>query len=185
MVITGIIMRKVPWNSTAGNAGKFTAVFAVATLLFLLLTAGCTSSQPAPEPVTTLPATTVQTTITTLTVVPTPTTESPDVVADRAFVLAADACYNQTPAITNLSTRITFATCMENTPLPQGNCAVNYRYYVLKATNEDTTTAGYTRETNVNRLAREAYLRGEGYDGVGLQYAPCGNATLIPTSFFT
>ena len=61
----------------------------------------------------------------------------------------------------------------------------NYRYYVLKATNEDTTSAGFARETEIDRLARQAYLRGEGYDGVRLEYAPCGNATRIPTSIFT
>ena len=73
---------------------------------------------------------------------------------------------------------------MKDTPLPLGNCALNYRYYVLKYTNEDATTAGFARETENSRLAREAYFRGEGYDSVRLEYVPCGNATLIRTSFY-
>jgi hypothetical protein len=73
---------------------------------------------------------------------------------------------------------------MKDIPLPPGNCAQNYRYYVLRATNEDATTAGFAREMEVNRLAREAFRRGEGYDGVSLEYVPCGNRTLIPTSFY-
>jgi len=170
-------------NRTAHDAGKYIAsVFAVAALVFLLLAAGCTS-KPAAEPVMTAPATTVQTTVTTMTVVPTPTA-LPTPTPDEKFVVAADACYNSTPAITDLTTHLAFATCMKNTPLPTGNCAQNYRYYVLKSTNEDATTAGFARETTTARLAREAFLRGEGYDGVRLEYVPCGNATLIMTSFY-
>jgi hypothetical protein len=100
------------------------------------------------------------------------------------FVNAADACYNSTPVVTNISTHLEFATCMKNTPLPSGNCAQNFRYYVLKSTNEDSTTAGFARQTTTARLAHEAFLRGEGYDGVNLKYVPCGNATLITTSFY-
>jgi hypothetical protein len=104
--------------------------------------------------------------------------------ADKAFADAADLCYQATPAVTNTTEHLAFATCMKNTPLPAGNCARNYRYYVLKATNEDMNTAGFARETNTAKLAREAFLRGEGYDGVSLQYVPCGDATVIRTSFY-
>jgi hypothetical protein len=177
-------MKKEPMESKAHRAGTYMAsVFAVAALIFLLLLAGCTG-KPAAEPVTTAPPATVQTPVITQTAVPTPTTESPDVLADRAFAKAADACYNQTPVITNLSERLTFATCMKDIPRPPGNCAQNYRYYVLKATNEDTSSAGYAREKEINHLAREAFLRGEGYDAIRQEYAPCGNATKIPTSFY-
>jgi hypothetical protein len=178
-------MKKGPMKSTAHNAGEYLAsVFTVAALVFLLLMAGCTS-KPAAEPITTTPATTIQTTVTTImTVVPTTVEEWSSSTADRAFVDAADICYKNTPVITNLSTHLAFATCMKDTPLPSGNCALNYRYYVLKYTNEDTTTAGFARETSNARLAREAYLRGEGYDGVRQEYVPCGNSTLIRTSFY-
>ena len=177
-------MKKGPMKSTAHNAGEYLAsVFTVAALVFLLIMAGCTG-KPAAEPVTTTPATTIQTTATTMTVVPSPTEVLPDTTADKKFADAADACFNKTPVITNLSTKLAFATCMKDTPLPLGNCALNYRYYVLKYTNEDATTAGFARETENSRLAREAYLRGEGYDGVRLEYVPCGNATLIRTSFY-
>jgi hypothetical protein len=177
-------MKKGPMKSTAYNAGEYLAtVFTVAALVFLLLMAGCTS-KPTAEPVATTPVTTIQTTMTTMTVVPTVVEVLPDAAAaDKKFVAAADTCYNKTPVITNLSTKLAFSTCMKDTPLPLGNCALNYRYYVLKYTNEDATTAGFARQTENSRLAREAYFRGEGYDSVRLEYVPCGNATLIRTSF--
>ena len=175
-------MKKGPMESTTQNAGKYPAtVFAVAALVFLLLIAGCTTQQAA-VPVTTPPATTIQTAVTTMTTVPTPTAALPD--PDKTFTDAADICYQKTPVITNLSTHLEFATCMKNTTLPSGNCAQNFRYYVLKSTNEDASTAGFARETNTARLAREAFLRGEGYDGIRQEYVPCGNATLITTSFY-
>jgi hypothetical protein len=175
-------MKKGPMESTTQNAGKYPAtVFAVAALVFLLLIAGCTT-QPAPVPVTTAPPTTVQTPVVTMTAVPTPTAVLPN--PDKAFTDAADICYQKTPVITNLTTHLEFATCMKNTTLPAGNCAQNFRYYVLKSTNEDASTAGFARETNTARLAREAFLRGEGYDNIRQEYVPCGNATLITTSFY-
>ena len=98
-------MKKGPMKSTAHNAGGYLAsVFTVAALVFLLLMAGCTS-KPAAEPVTTTPVTTIQTTVTTMTVVPTATEVLPDPTADKKFADAADACYNKTPVITNLSTQ--------------------------------------------------------------------------------
>jgi hypothetical protein len=179
-------MKKVPLESTTHNGGECLApILAITALVFLLLMAGCTT-RPAAEPVATPPATTVQTAAATtlMTVVPTATEESASTIADRAFADAADACYQKTPVITNISTHLEFATCMKDTPLPSGNCARNYRYYVLKSTNEDANSAGFARETTTARLAREAFLRGEGYDGIRLEYVPCGNATLIKTSFY-
>jgi hypothetical protein len=178
-------MKKGTMNSRAtGAVTSIAPVLAIAALLFLILAAGCTTSTPAPAPVTTPPVTTVPTTVATPTTVPTPSTEQLNAIADKAFADAADACFNSTPVITDLLTRQGFATCIKDIPLPPGNCAQNYRYYLLKYTNEDFSTAGYARETANNLLAREAYLRGEGYDGVGQEYAPCGNSTLIPTSFY-
>jgi hypothetical protein len=178
-------MKQRSMNSTARGAYP-AAVFAVAALVFLLLAAGCTG-KPAAEPVATTPAMTVPTPAPTpvMTAVPVATQELRDTTADRMFAAAADACYEKTPVITNLTTHLAFATCMKDTPLPSGNCAQNFRYYVLKATNADPTTAGFAREMTTARLAREAYLRGEGYDGTRLEYVPCGgNATLIRTSFY-
>lgn len=179
-------MKKIPMESTTQNGDERLApVLAIAALVFLLLIAGCTT-QPAAEPVAIPPATTVQTTAATtlMTVVPPATEELASSVADRAFADAADTCYRKTPVITNISTHLEFATCMKDTPVPSGNCARNYRYYVLKATNEDANSAGFARETNTARLAREAFLRGEGYDGIRQEYVPCGNATLIATTFY-
>jgi hypothetical protein len=177
-------MKKGSITSTTRIPGTSPAsVFAIAALVFLLLAAGCTTGKPAATPVPTVPPTTVETTA--ITVIPTPTTEAPDVIADRAFAAAADICYQNTPVITNLTTHLAFATCMKDTPLPPGNCAQNYRYYVLKYTNEDASTAGFARETNNVHLARDAFLRNEGYDGVRLEYVPCGgNATVIKSSFY-
>ncbi|WP_292350029.1 hypothetical protein [Methanoregula sp. PtaU1.Bin006] len=171
-------------ESTAYYPGTYLAsILAIAALAFLLIVAGCTTTQPAPTPVPTAPPTTVQTPVATPTPLPSPT-EDPDARADRVFAAAADACFEKTPVITNTTTHLEFATCMKNTPLPPGNCARNYRYYVLKATNEDMNTAGFARETNTARLAREAYRRGEGYDGVRQEYVPCGEATLIRSSIY-
>jgi hypothetical protein len=178
-------MKKSTLNSPAPGAGiSFVSALTIAALVFLLLAAGCTTSKPAPAPVTTIPVTTIQTTVPT----PAPVATTPpgwdDAMKDKAFTDAADACMNSTPVIANITTHLAFATCMKNTPLPSGNCALNYRYYVLKYTNEDTTTAGFARQTKNALLAHDAYLRGEGYDGVSQQYVPCGNATRIPTSFY-
>jgi hypothetical protein len=161
-----------------------TPVFAIAALVFLLIIAGCTTSKPVAEPVVSTPAMTVQTTATTMTVVPVTTAVSTTVTDDKLFTAAAEACYNRTPVITDLNTHLAFATCMKDTPLPSGNCAQNFRYYVLKSTNEDATTAGFARESTTARSAREAFLRGEGYDGIRQEYVPCGNATQIATSFY-
>jgi hypothetical protein len=169
-------MKKRAINSTL-------PVLAITALVFLLLIAGCTTSKPVAEPVVSTSAMTVQTTVTTMTVVPTTTTVSTTMTDDKLFAAAAEICYNNTPVISDLNTHLAFATCMKDTPLPSGNCAVNFRYYVLKSTNEDATTAGFARETSTARSAREAFLRGEGYDGIRQEYVPCGNATLIATSF--
>jgi len=177
-------MKNKPMESTAYYPGKHPApILAIAALAFLLIVAGCTTTQPAPTPVPTTPPMAMPTPEIISTPLP-PPTEDPEAMADRVFAAAADACFEKTPVITNTTTHLEFATCMKNTPLPPGNCARNYRYYVLKATNEDMNTAGFARETNTARLAREAYRRGEGYDGVRLEYVPCGEATLIKTSIY-
>ena len=153
--------------------------------MFVLLAAGCTTSPPAPAPTTTMPVTTVQTMVTTPTVIPATTIGLNETAIDKAFTDAAEACYQKTPVIANISTQLEFAACMGDTPLPLGNCARNFRYYVLKYTNEDPTTAGFAREMENFRTARAAYLRGEGFDGASQKYVPCGNATLIRTSILS
>jgi hypothetical protein len=178
-------MKKRTLNSPAPGAGiSFVSALTIAALVILLLAAGCTTTKPAPVPVTTIPVTTIQTTVPTPTPLPTTLPGWDEAAKDKAFTDAADACMNSTPVIDNISSHLVFATCMKNTPLPSGNCALNYRYYVLKYTNEDLTTAGFARQTKNAQLARDAYLRVEGYDGVSQKYVPCGNATLIPTSFY-
>lgn len=177
-------MKKQPMESTPYYSGThLVSILAIATLAILIIVAGCTTAKPAPTPVPTAPPTTVETPVITHTPLPAPT-EDPANIADREFAAAADACYEKTPVISNTTTHLEFATCMKNTPLPPGNCARNYRYYVLKATNEDMNTAGFARETNTARLAREAYRRGEGYDGLRQEYVPCGDATLIKSSIY-
>lgn len=186
---TGINMKKEPMTRTTPAVKKCLAsVLAVAALVFLILAAGCTTGRPAPAPATTIPVTTAQVpvtaAVTTPAITPAVMTPDPDAV-DKAFADAAEICYGKTPVITNITTQLEFATCMGNTPLPLGNCARNFRYYALKHTNEDSSSAGFVRETENLRLAREAFLRGEGFDGVRQEYVPCGNATLIRTSILT
>ncbi len=178
-----IIMKRRSMNTPVRSAGRYLVpALAAAALVLLLLVAGCTTTTPTPTPTSPTPTPAPTTIVTT---VPTTVEVTPDEAAmDKAFADAADACYRATPVITNITTHLAFATCMADTPLPMGNCARNYRYYVLKNTNEDPTSAGFARETTNSRLAREAYLRGEGWDGASLQYVKCGNATLIQTSIY-
>jgi hypothetical protein len=93
--------------------------------------------------------------------------------ADKAFVDAADVCFNKTPVISDITTHIAFVTCMKSTPLPAGACARNYRSNALKYTNDDDTTSGYARETHNTHLAREAYTKGFAYDAPSQQFVPC------------
>lgn len=177
-------MKKERMESTAYIPGTYPApLLAIAALGILILAAGCMTTQQPVTPAPTLPPTIAETPFITSTPLP-PPTEDPAALADTAFAEAAERCYQKTPVITNTTEHLEFATCMKNTPLPAGNCARNFRYYVLKATNEDMNTAGFARETNTARLAREAFLRGDGYDGVRQEYVPCGDATVIRTSFY-
>ncbi len=85
-------------------------------------------------------------------------------IADKAFVDAAEACTAATPVISDVTTRLAFTTCMQNTPDPKGVCAVNYKYNILKATKDDDTSAGYSRQNKRIPLIRDAYSRNLSYN---------------------
>jgi hypothetical protein len=93
-------------------------------------------------------------------------TPEPDraAIADKAFVDATEVCIAATPVISNVTTQLAFSTCMQNTPDPKGVCAVKYKYNILKATKDDATSAGYSRENKRIPLVREAYSRNMSYN---------------------
>ena len=130
---------------------------------------GCTSTNPPPvAPVESTPAVTYTpaptpalTTIPTSAPAPVPDTAA---IADKAFVDAAEACIAATPVISDVTTQLTFTTCMQNAPDPKGVCAVKYKYNVLKATKDDATSAGYSRENKRIPLVRDAYTRNLSYN---------------------
>jgi PBP1b-binding outer membrane lipoprotein LpoB len=150
---------------------KGSSVFIVimAVVVMMVALSGCTSTNDPPvAQVTSTPAVTFTTAPTpALTTMPTPVpTPVPDTaaIADKAFVDAAEACIAATPVISNVTTQLAFTTCVQNTPDPKGVCAVKYKYNVLKATKDDATTAGYSRENKRIPLVREAYSRNMSYN---------------------
>jgi hypothetical protein len=150
---------------------KGSSVFIVIMAVVVLMTAlsGCTSANnppvvqvqstpavtytPAPTPVVTVMPTSVPS--------PQPDTAA---IADKAFARAADACIAATPVISDVTTQLAFTTCLQNAPDPKGVCAVNYQYNILKATKDDVTSAGYSRENKRIPLIRDAYTRGLSYN---------------------
>jgi hypothetical protein len=150
---------------------KSSSVFVVIMAVVILMAAlsGCTSSSSPPAvPVAATPAVTSTpapaTVVTTMqTTVP---TAEPDMeaIVDKEFVDATEACYSATPVISSVSTQIAFVTCMQNTPLPKGLCAVNYRNNILNYMKDDDTTAGYSRMNTRIKLAREAYSKDLSYN---------------------
>jgi hypothetical protein len=150
---------------------KGSSVFLVIMAVVILMTAlsGCTSTNNPPVvQVESTPAVTY-------TPVPTPAftamptsapTPQPDTaaIADKAFARAADACISATPVISDVTTQLAFTTCLQNAPYPEGVCAVNYKYNILKATKDDITSAGYSRENKRIPLIRDAYSRSLSYN---------------------
>jgi len=129
----------------------------VLLLVAVLLTAGCTDEN---KNVAVIPAVTVtQTPILPVSIVPT-VTEKPiqDTTDDRNFLDAVDLCYNNTPVINTTKTNMEFTICMQHTPIPTGFCAKQFRSEILKyTTKDDSTTAGFTRETYNMHVARARF----------------------------
>jgi len=129
----------------------------VLLLVTVLLTAGCTNEN---KNVAVTPAVTVtQTPILPVSIVPTltekPIQENTD---DRNFVDAVELCYNNTPVIIDIKTNLAFTICMQHTPIPTGECAKHFRSDILTyATKDDSTTAGFKRETHNMQAARAAF----------------------------
>ena len=130
----------------------------VLLLVAVLLTAGCTNEN---KNVAVTPAVIVtQTPILPVSIVPT-LTETPlqDTTDDRNFVDAVEICYNNTPVITDTKTNLEFTICMQHTPIPTGKCAQQFRSDILKyATKDDSTTAGFNRETHNMQVARAIFF---------------------------
>ncbi len=150
---------------------KGSSVFIVimAAIVLMVAISGCTSTNNPPvTPVTSTPAVTYTpaptpalTTMPTSAPAPTPDTAA---IADKAFADAADACTAATPLISDVTTQLAFTTCLQNAPDPKGVCAVNYKFNILKATKDDATSAGYSRENKRILLVRDAYNRDMSYN---------------------
>ena len=141
----------------------------MAAIILMVALSGCTSTNPPPAaPVESTPAVTYTPAPTpALTTIPTSTpAPKPDTVAiaDKAFVDAAEACIAATPVISDVTTQLTFTTCMQNAPDPKGVCAAKYKFNILKATKDDATSAGYSRENKRIPLVRDAYTRNLSYN---------------------
>jgi hypothetical protein len=164
---------------------KGTSIFMVIMAVVVLMVAlsGCTSTNNPPVApvestmaVTYTPAPTpVLTTMPTSTPAPTPDTAA---IADKAFADAADACIAATPVISNVTTQLAFTTCLQDAPDPKGVCAVNYKYNILKATKDDATSAGYSRENKRIPLVRDAYRRNLSYNTMTDTVGACSQQRL-------
>ena len=133
-------------------------------LMTVLLTAGCISEN---KNIAGTPAVSgTQTPRPPVTIVPTVSQKSlQDTTDDRNFVDAFELCYNNTPVITDIKTNLEFTICMQHTPIPTGECAKHFRSDVLKyATKDDSTTAGFTRETHNMQVARAAFYNNMRWD---------------------
>ncbi len=136
----------------------------IVLLVAVLLTAGCTNDN---KNIAVTPAVTgTQPPVLPVSVVPTlPETPLQDTTDDRNFVDAFEICYNNTPVITDTKTNLEFTICMQHTPIPTGECAKHFRSDVLKyATKDDSTTAGFTRETHNMQVARAAFYKNVRWD---------------------
>jgi len=136
----------------------------VLLLVAVLLTAGCTNEN---KNIAITPAVTVsQTPILPVSVVAT-VTEKPiqNNTVDRNFIDAVEICYNNTPVIIDTKTNLAFTICMQHIPIPTGECAKHFRSDVLKyATKDDSTTAGFKRETHNMQAARAAFYNNTRWD---------------------
>lgn len=138
-------------------------------IVLMVAISGCTSTNSPPvAPVTSTPAVTYTPAPTpALTTMPTSTpAPTPDMtaIADKAFVDAAEVCRAATPIISDVTTQLAFTTCIQDAPDPKSVCAVNYKYNILKATKDDATSAGYSRENKRIPLTRDAYNRNMSYN---------------------
>lgn len=162
---------------------------AVLFIACLLLT-GCTGTgggQQTTVPTTTLapvtsePTTLPATTATTATAPVTTIQTTPTVDHDAAFNAAAEACFNETPEVGNLTTEIALTVCFQKTPRPSGVCAQAYRENLLKYAEDDTTTAGFNRINHNVRLLRTKYYDGQRYDTTILGWVSCESGVTIET----
>jgi hypothetical protein len=164
---------------------KGSSVFMIimAVVVMMVALSGCTSTNNPPvAPVVTTPAVTYTpaptpalTTIPTSSPAPVPDTAA---IADKAFADAAEACIAATPVISNVSTQLVFTTCLQSAPDPKGVCAVNYKYNILKATKDDATSAGYSRENKRIPLIRNAYNRNSSYNTMTDMVEACNQQPL-------
>jgi len=154
--------------------------FIIATvIMFLTASCGCIQQQPITtedaDPIVMDPTTP------TMEVRETSTAPSTDYTSDETnytsddqrFIDAAEACYQNTPQITNLTTHNTFLKCMQNTSDPTSVCAKSYKRDALKYTNVDDTTAGYQRETHNVHLARSMFFEHMAYNATRQEFEPC------------
>ena len=146
-------------------------IVTLAVVVLMAVLSGClNTSNPQAAPVESTPAVTYTPVPTpAVTIVPASTpAPTPDTaaIADKAFADAAEACSVATPLISNITTQLAFTTCVQNAPDPKGVCAVAYKYNILKATKDDATTAGYSRENRRIPLIRDAYNKNLSYNTV-------------------
>jgi hypothetical protein len=162
---------------------SFAFVLMMAVVLAAAALSGCTS-QPSPSPPVTNTPLPAAPPVNTPVVTGTPPLETipaaDEAAADRDFVGSLEGCYAQTPVITNISTRVTFTTCIQGTPNPRGTCAVDYKNNVQRYLKGDDTTAGYTMANNGMTAAKAAYQQGMAYDYVNDRNVPCGT---LPQGF--
>jgi hypothetical protein len=111
-----------------------------------------------------------------------PPVPAPDAgaVADKAFADAAKACFSATPVVSDVTTQLAFTTCIQNTPDPKGLCAVNYKDNILKATKDDPTSAGYSRENKRIPLIQDAYSGNMSYNTRTDTVEACSPLPLAP-----
>jgi len=133
-------------------------------LVAVLVTAGCTNENKNISGTPAVPGT--QTPKLPVSIVPTISNQPlKDTTDDRNFVDAFELCYNNTPVITDIKTNLEFTICMQHTPIPTGECAKYFRSDVLKyATKDDSTTAGFIRETHNMQVARSAFYNNMRWD---------------------
>jgi hypothetical protein len=154
-------------------------LFLAAMIAFIFI-AGCTGGNQKTM-VTTLPTVTQTPIIETIAPVPATITSAPvksltpdqGSIADKQFLAGAEACYNATPVISNITTHMTFVTCMQNTSDPKSACAVSFKHYALRYTSDDDTTAGNARQTQNAQLVREAFYKNETYNATSHAFETC------------
>jgi hypothetical protein len=126
----------------------------IVLLVVVLVTTGCTTDN---KNVAITPAVTVtQTPNLPASIVPTLTEKLiMENTNDRNFLDAVEICYNTTPVIKDTKTNLEFTICIQHTPIPTGKCAKQFRWEILTyTTKDDSTTAGFNRETYNMQVAR-------------------------------